>query len=329
MFVRRLFILARRTPPYGRRACPGCARPMALVPTISAPDAWSPLKLDVCPRCELVWFDAREHEAWLAAPSDAAEAANLPFETRRALDDRGVTARIALSLANRAAASEPVAWVGAAEEDIGLRQLVCLLGLPVEVESPALRSRPVATWTLAALIALISLYGFGGGQAVADALGLVPAALWRYGGLTLVTSFFLHADVWHLLANLYYLIVFGDDVEDRLGPPWYLILIALSAVTGNLLHAAITTQSTIPTIGASGGISGVLAFYALRFRHRRVRLFYFRLFDMRVSAAIALWVLLQAIGAGTHVMASGAGGVAYLAHLGGAAVGVAFWALDR
>jgi hypothetical protein len=81
---------------------------------------------------------------------------------------------------------------------------------------------------------------------------------------------------------------------------------------------------------ASGGISGVLAFYALRFPHRRVRLtFNYTYYDVRVWAAMTLWVLLQVAGAVAQVAVHGTGGVAYFAHLGGAAVGVLFWLGDR
>ena len=73
----------------------------------------------------------------------------------------------------------------------------------------------------------------------------------------------------------------------------------------------------------------MIAFYGLRFPHRRVRLLLYTYWDVRVSVAIAFWVLLQIMGAGIQVMARGADGVAYLAHLGGAAVGMAFWAMDR
>lgn len=342
-------MLALRTPAPIGRPCPGCARPMAEVPTIAAPGMPAPLRVDVCPRCELVWFDAGGHQAWLEAPSFSAATVNLPIETQQALDTRGVSARLARATEDRDATARRTAAAemafrsieGVATGDVGWRQLVFLTcGLPVEVKPPHLRSRPWATWTLAALIAGGSLCAFGFGDTALFALGLVPAELGRYGGLTLATSFFLHENVWHLLVNLYFLLVFGDDVEDRLGRGRHLILVALSALAGGLTQAAIDPRSTIPIIGASGGISGVIGFYALSFPGRRLRfalgfvvpvrlLRYGVVFDARASAAMVMWLVLQLIGAVMEVMAEGAGGVAYLAHLAGATAGVAFWWLDR
>lgn len=320
-FARRLWTLAVHTP-NGRRVCPGCGKGMAEVPALFAPGAPGPLRLDVCPRCELIWFDPGEHEAWLRAPSSAAATENLPPDTQHALEVAGVHPPPQV-VAEGSKLHVP-------GDDVGWKQLICLLGLPVEVDAEPLRSTPWTTWSLASLILTASFFGLGHPKATFAALGLVPASLWRLHGLTLVTSFFLHANLWHLLGNLYYLVVFGDDVEDRLGFARYLGLIALSSLTGDLLHAAINPNSTIPTIGASGGIAGVLAFYALRFPRRHLRLFYFfRFRDVRVSTAMTLWLVLQVVGAGTQVASGVAGGVAYLVHLGGALVGVFFWARDR
>lgn len=225
--------------------------------------------------------------------------------------------------------------------DVGWKQLVWLMcGLPVEVSPQRLRARPWATWALAALIGVVSVCGFGFGDAAFDTLGLVPAQLWRLGGLTLATAFFVHENVWHLLVNLYFLLVFGDDVEDRLGRGRYLSLIALSALAGGLVHAAIEPRSTIPVIGASGGIAGVLAYYALRFPRRQLRwvlgfavpvraLGYGVVFDARASAVLAMWLVLQLIGAATEMMEEDAGDVAYLVHLTGAAMGGVFWYFPR
>ncbi|MHC4677439.1 MAG: rhomboid family intramembrane serine protease, partial [Planctomycetota bacterium] len=95
--------------------------------------------------------------------------------------------------------------------------------------------------------------------------GLVPAELGRRFGLTFVTSFFLHGGLVHLFGNLYYLVVFGDNSEDVLGRGRYLLLIAAATIVGDIAHIVSDPGSTTPCIGASGGISGVLAYYCLRF----------------------------------------------------------------
>jgi membrane associated rhomboid family serine protease len=100
--------------------------------------------------------------------------------------------------------------------------------------------------------------------------GLVPAELWRDGGITLITSFFLHGDLFHLIGNAYFLLIFGDNVEDQLGRWRYALVVLLAALAGDLLHVAADPRDTVPCIGASGGISGVIVFYALKFPQARL-----------------------------------------------------------
>jgi membrane associated rhomboid family serine protease/Zn-finger nucleic acid-binding protein len=348
-FVRRLYMLASRTTASRDRTCAGCGQKMTEIPTISAPDMPGPLRLDVCTRCDLVWFDAREHEAWLAAPTEAAAAVNLPAETRQAMEASGVNKALWREMIDRRwAENRPgppyemedgnFAWVSGNE--IGWKIAWVLVGLPVEVKPPPLPSRPWATWSLTAVTVMVSIVGLAYAPGSITALGLVPADEWRDGGLTFFTSFFLHGSLLHLLGNIYFLLVFGDDVEDRLGRGWYLALVGLSALVGDLAHAAMKPFSTIPTIGASGGISGVMAFYALRFPRRRLRMAmgmrlanqWFglpRLVDLSASSAMVLWVALQVIGMGIQSIAQGTDNVAYLAHLGGAVVGLVFWSYGR
>jgi membrane associated rhomboid family serine protease len=315
-FVRRLWGLAVKDAASSTRECPGCGAGMAEVPTIAAPGSPGAVRLDVCRSCQLVWFDPQEYDAWLKAPLDAAGVAHLPQETRWAL------AKARLDQPREAAFSE------APDEDLGWLKLLCLLGVPVEIDAPKLRSPPWITWTLAAIL-ILSFFAFGRQDGVVRAWGMVPAELWRHGGLTLLTSFFLHADVAHVFGNLYYLMVFGDNVEDILGSAPYLLLIALAALAGDLFHAAAFSSSTIPAIGASGGISGVIAFYAVRFPRGRLRMWRYGWFDLRVSTAVTFWLALQLIGAAVQVAAHGAPGIGYLCHLGGAAVGALFWRLSR
>ena len=144
--------------------------------------------------------------------------------------------------------------------------------------------------------------------------------------MTLFTAFFLHLDPFHLFGNVYCLLVFGDNVEDLLGRGRYLALLFVAAVAGDLLHAAFQPSSRIPVIGASGGISAVIVYYGMLFPHGRLRLFLFlAFFDIKVRAALMLWVLLQLVG----VLAQARHGtaVAYAAHLGGARTGIIFWSV--
>jgi membrane associated rhomboid family serine protease len=211
--------------------------------------------------------------------------------------------------------------------------VISLLGLPVEEEAPELRHTPRMTWILAAGILIFGLLACTDLERATGALGLVPAMPWRLGGATFITSFFIHAGAFHLLGNLYFLVVFGDNVEDHLGKGRYLALIALSAVAGSLLHVAVAPHSQVPCVGASGGISGILAFYALRFPMARlvvavsIRFRVLGWLRIRAWAAFAIWLVLQLLG--SLGQARGAGGVSYVAHLGGVLAGLLSWIVWR
>jgi membrane associated rhomboid family serine protease len=174
------------------------------------------------------------------------------------------------------------------------------------------------------------LYAFPEGM---DALALVPAEPFRMGGLTFATSLLLHAGLLHLFGNLYFLFVFGDNVEDTLGPLRFAILLVIASLAGDVAHILADPQSEVPLVGASGGISGVIAFYALRFPHARlgflfrIGFHYFRWVNLPAWSAFLLWCGLQVYGAYEQIL--GFSIVSALAHLSGAGVGVAWWAVSR
>jgi len=145
---------------------------------------------------------------------------------------------------------------------------------------------------------------------------------------TMFTSMFLHGDWLHFGANMLFLWVFGDNVEDRFGHFRYLLFYLAAGVAAIWLQIAVDSTSMVPTIGASGAIAGVLGAYLLLFPFSRVRtaiIFFFIVF-VRIPAIILLgfWFLLQFFsGIGTLGLASQGGGVAYWAHIGGFLFGIA------
>src|SRR5688572_1730698 len=160
--------------------------------------------------------------------------------------------------------------------------------------------------------------------------GVVPARL--FGGdslalLTLLTNQFLHGGWLHLLSNLLALYIFGDNVEDRLGSGRYLAFYLVCGVAAALLQAFLTPQSTLPLIGASGAIAGVLAAYLLFYPTARVitlvPLFLFASF-IEIPAVLYLvgWFILQLFSGVLSLGAGDMGGVAYWAHIGGFAAGL-------
>jgi membrane associated rhomboid family serine protease len=163
---------------------------------------------------------------------------------------------------------------------------------------------------------------------------LIPDRALRLGGLTLVTSFFLHAGWWHLVGNLYFLIVFGDNVEEYLGRGRWLLLLLFANLAGALSHLLAEPHSSIPCIGASGGISGLLAFYAFRFPKARLGLRIWMRYSYRAPwvtfpawAGFAVWMALQFLGVFEQM--NGLSNVSAMAHLGGAAAGIVAWRVWR
>src|SRR5438132_13796115 len=131
---------------------------------------------------------------------------------------------------------------------------------------------------------------------------------------------------------MYFVRVFGDDVEKFLGPLRYIALIAIAAFVGDLVHIASAPNSAIPCIGASGGIAGVITFYALAFPQAKIGFlwryfFYFRWVRLPAWFVFVLWIFCQIIGA--YVQQCRMSSVSSFAHLGGAAVGVIAWFLTR
>src|SRR5215472_17901244 len=112
---------------------------------------------------------------------------------------------------------------GAPEES--WKQIAAFLGMPVEFDEPEEERKPWATWLLSGVIISASLLAFSNLREVVQRFGLIPAQATRLDGLTFATSFFLHAGVIHLLGNMYFPLVFGDNVEDFLRPLRYLALI--------------------------------------------------------------------------------------------------------
>ncbi|MEO7396775.1 MAG: rhomboid family intramembrane serine protease [Candidatus Limnocylindria bacterium] len=143
--------------------------------------------------------------------------------------------------------------------------------------------------------------------------------------LTLLTSMFMHGGWLHIGGNLLFLWIFGDNVEHRIGHIPYLAFYLVAGVIASLAQILMSPDSIIPTLGASGAISGVLGAYLVMFPTNRVTVLMLR-FPMRVPAivAIGLWALFQfvnGIGAFAVTEETG-GGVAYMAHIGGFVVGL-------
>ena len=151
---------------------------------------------------------------------------------------------------------------------------------------------------------------------------LAAAAWW----LTVLTSMFMHGGLFHIAGNMLFLWVFGNNVEDSMGRVRFLIVYLLAGVIAVYAEALLQSGSTLPTIGASGAVSGVLGGYILLFPRARVLtmiliLFFFTFIEIPALIMLGIWFALQALPAfgelATPDLGNASGGVAYLAHVGG------------
>ena len=155
----------------------------------------------------------------------------------------------------------------------------------------------------------------------------IPFPVW----VTLFTSIFLHGSPLHLAGNMLYLWIFGDNVEEVLGTFRYLLVYFAAGIMGTIAQVAANPESHIPTLGASGAIAGVMGAYVVWFPRNRVRVLFFRFItETPAILAIGAWIALQ-VALGARAFGREGVGVAYLAHIGGAATGLfsAFLFADR
>ncbi len=151
--------------------------------------------------------------------------------------------------------------------------------------------------------------------------------------LTLLTSMFLHGGWMHLIGNMLYLWIFGNNIEDAMGHVRFLVFYLVCGIAAALSHALTDLQSTIPMVGASGAISGVLGAYLLLYPRAQVLVLIpmgLMTRTMQVPAALVLgfWFLLQLLSGGAS-LGRGGGGVAWFAHVGGFLAGMALIGLFK
>ena len=212
--------------------------------------------------------------------------------------------------------------------------------IPIRDETPTSRV-PFVNYALIVINILVFLWQISLGPSSDAAfyrLALIPMEV--TSGLDLgdirsvFTSMFMHAGLMHLLGNMLYLWIFGDNVEDVLGHFRYLLFYLVGGFAASFTHVFLYPTSTIPTVGASGAIAATLGAYLLLFPNRRVVTiipFGFFLQVARIPALIVLgfWFLLQLFEGTLALGAAGLGGVAFWAHIGGFVFGMIFGPLLR
>jgi membrane associated rhomboid family serine protease len=192
------------------------------------------------------------------------------------------------------------------------------------------RTTPYITVTIIVLNALAWLFELSLPQEVLNNFltiyGVVPA---YFSPPTLITSMFLHGSWSHVIGNMWYLWIFGDNVEDRVGHGRFIVFYLLCGIGAALGQIAVDPNSTLPTIGASGAIAGVMGAYFVLYPRSRVLTLipwiFLQIVELPAITLLGFWFLMQLFSAGTIAMtstSSGSGGVAFAAHVVGFVVGI-------
>ena len=193
------------------------------------------------------------------------------------------------------------------------------------------RTTPYITVTIIVLNAAAWLFE------VAMRPDLLPSFLQVYGVVpahffppTLITSMFLHGSWMHVIGNMWYLWIFGDNVEDRVGHGRFIVFYLLCGIAAAVGQIAMDPSSTLPTIGASGAIAGVMGAYFVLYPHSRVLtlvplIVFWEVIELPAILFLGVWFVMQLFSAGAIAVTagnSGGGGVAFAAHVAGFLTGV-------
>lgn len=214
--------------------------------------------------------------------------------------------------------------------------------IPIRDDNPQLRT-PIVTYTLIGINILVwfGIQGMGSHPSLTASIcqfGVIPASLFgsgitaindlatasdlvacvqpNTGWWSLIASMFMHAGWLHIIGNLWFLWIFGDNVEDAMGGKRFLLFYLLSGLCASMAQILANTASHIPMIGASGAIGGVMGAYILLYPKVSVHLFFlFTTFRIPAFVALGYWLAVQLLGG--IASSTETGGVAYWAHLGG------------
>jgi membrane associated rhomboid family serine protease/Zn-finger nucleic acid-binding protein len=252
------------------------------------------VEVDICPKCHGLWLDKQE----------GTKLYNIVAASRHAAQQKEL---------------------GVDRPGVGSYIFQILTGFPMEVWNPV-KHKPVVTYTIfglliAAYIFELMLMGVMG-EGVFRLLALVPANPMPWSFLTYGL---LHGSIMHIVGNLYFLWVFGDNVEDALGPKRFIILYLAANVAGGVLHFLANLGSEIPMLGASGAVSGLMGAYLVLFPRVKMWIM-FIVIRLRVGI---VWYLGFWLGYQVLMAAAGVQSVAWFAHLGGFAAGAGLAFLYR
>jgi membrane associated rhomboid family serine protease len=201
--------------------------------------------------------------------------------------------------------------------------------IPLSDDSRRPRRFPVITTVVILANAIVFLMELTGGDAFVRQWSVIPADIvagkhW----VTILTAMFMHAGWLHIIGNMVFLWAFGPEIEDAMGRPRYLAFYLLSGVVASAAQIAAMRDSTVPNLGASGAIAGVMGAFLITYPRDRIRTlllfgFFYRVTVIPAALLIGLWFVAQLFSQLGSMADVQSGGVAYLAHVGGFIFGAA------
>ena len=209
---------------------------------------------------------------------------------------------------------------------------------PYKDDNPSI-SFPWVTCSIISLNTVIFFASVSGGferfELIVYGWGFIPYDLFHGANFyTLFMSMFIHGSFGHLLGNMWMLWIFGDNIEDRMKNPLMFIgFYLIAGLIAALAHGVVSTNSTIPCVGASGAISGVMGAYLILYPYAKIRMlfiffFYFKTFKIPALIFLVLWIVGQVYDA-FHTLGIEGAGIAFFAHIGGFFAGIILIKLFR
>ena len=196
--------------------------------------------------------------------------------------------------------------------------------IPLSDASRRPRSFPVVTTAIIVVNAFVFVLELMGGDAFVMQWSEIPANIVAgHHWITILTAMFMHAGWMHIIGNMVFLWAFGPEVEDAMGPLRYLAFYLLSGLAASLAQIALAPGSTVPNLGASGAIAGVMGAFLVTYPRDRIRTvlllgWFTRITFIPAALLIGLWFVIQLFSqVGAVADAQSGGGVAYAAHVGG------------
>lgn len=197
------------------------------------------------------------------------------------------------------------------------------MGIPLRDISRRPAHRPVITVSIITINVFVFVLELAGGPAFIQQWAVVPATIaagqhW----ITILTAMFMHGGWMHIIGNMVFLWAFGPEIEDAMGPLRYLAFYLLGGLAASLAQIAAMSSSTVPNLGASGAIAAVMGAFLITYPRDRIRTllllgWFVTVTVIPAAVLIGIWFLIQLFSQVGSVVEAQAGGVAYMAHVGG------------